>query len=129
MHSIRWRWIAHAYVMTVHHHLSSLSEHPGFGWQSWEGKHWWRTLRAQVPELARMGVTHLWLPPPSASVSPQGYLPSQLFDLNSNYGTAQELRELCRDLLAAGIRWAGPCPSLVLAGGVQTASLRDAGCS
>ena len=92
----------------------------GFGWQSWEGNRWWRQLRAQVPALAAAGITHLWLPPPSASVSAQGYLPGQLSDLNSKYGTAQELRDLCSDLLRAGIRWmlarAGGC-RWVLVGG------------
>ena len=34
-----------------------------------------------------MGITDLWLPPCSASVAPQGYLPSQLFNLDgSKYG-------------------------------------------
>ena len=41
------------------------------------------------------GATHVWLPPPSQSVSPQGYLPGQLYNLNSKYGTAEELRALC----------------------------------
>lgn len=45
-----------------------------------------------------------WLPPPSQSVSPQGYLPGQLYNLKSKYGTEEELRALCADLLAAGIR-------------------------
>ncbi len=29
----------------------------------------------------------LWLPPPSDSVSPQGYLPRDLYDLSSAYGS------------------------------------------
>lgn len=29
------------------------------------------------------GITHLWLPPPSQSVSPQGYLPGQVRPLTS----------------------------------------------
>lgn len=35
-------------------------------------------MRGQVPELAALGITHIWLPPPSASVSTQGYLPGQV---------------------------------------------------
>lgn len=128
--------------------LPSLS---AFGWQSWKDDNWWRTLRGQVPELAASGVTHLWLPPPSQSVSFEGYLPGQvlareeaggrrvdwlqqgiiccnsnqsdamihtalshftpcpstppqLYNLSSRYGTEEELRALCGDLLRAGIR-------------------------
>ncbi|KAI7843850.1 hypothetical protein COHA_002401 [Chlorella ohadii] len=54
----------------------------GFGWQSWQGNAWWRTLRAQVPELAKLG----------------------LYNLSSRYGSEEELRGLCADLLRAGIR-------------------------
>ena len=46
--------------------------------------------------IAAMGVTHLWLPPPSHSVSPEGYLPQKLWDLDdSAYGTEAELKALC----------------------------------
>lgn len=31
----------------------------GFGWQSWQGNAWWRTLRSQVPDLAELGITHM----------------------------------------------------------------------
>lgn len=76
----------------------------GFGWDSCKGQNWWRTLRAQIPNLAAAGVTHVWLPPPSQSVSSEGYLPGQLYSLDSKYGTEAELRALCADLLAAGMR-------------------------
>ena len=37
---------------------------------------------------AALGVTHVWLPPPSQSVSPEGYLPGKLWNLDlSSYGT------------------------------------------
>lgn len=48
-------------------------------------------------------MTHIWLPPPSQSVAIQGYLPSQLYNLDSKYGNKQELKELCTALKAAGI--------------------------
>ncbi len=50
------------------------------------------------------GVTHLWLPPPSQSVAPQGYLPGQLYNLKSAYGTEESLRALNIKLMQAGIR-------------------------
>lgn len=39
------------------------------------------------------GCTHLWLPPPSQSVSAQGYLPGQLYNLDhSKYGNKEQLK-------------------------------------
>ena len=34
---------------------------------------------------------------------PEGYLPQRLYDLNTPYGTAEELKALCAELKAAGI--------------------------
>lgn len=50
------------------------------------------------------GATHVCLPPPSQSVSPQGYLPGQLYNLSSKYGSEEELRALCAALHEAGLR-------------------------
>eukprot|EP00775_Hariotina_reticulata_P009375 gene9375-9538_t len=60
-------------------------------------------VQSKVPQLQAAGITHLWLPPPSHSVSPEGYMPGQLYDLDSAYGTRQQLTELIADLKAAGI--------------------------
>lgn len=46
----------------------------------------------------------MWLPPPSKSVARQGYLPSQLYDLHSAYGTYASLVALNTALLEAGLR-------------------------
>jgi len=79
-----------------------------FGWNSHQkvdGASFWRRLADAAPSIAAAtGATHAWLPPPSASVAPEGYLPGQLFDCNSAYGTAEELRACCAALRAAGIR-------------------------
>jgi hypothetical protein len=48
-------------------------------------------------------VTQLWLPPPSQSVSKQGYLPGQLYDLNTPYGSEAQLRKLLKEARSAGI--------------------------
>ncbi|KAL0021780.1 hypothetical protein WJX79_009864 [Trebouxia sp. C0005] len=55
----------------------------GFGWTSCEQQDWYDQIRLKVPELKEAGFTHIWLPPPSQSVSRQGYLPAQLYNLNS----------------------------------------------
>ena len=43
--------------------------------------------------MASVGFTALWLPPPSDSVSEQGYLPRDLYNLNSRYGSEGDLRD------------------------------------
>lgn len=79
-----------------------------FGWNSHhkgaDGASFWRRLADAAPSIAALGTTHAWLPPPSASVAPEGYLPGQLYDCNSAYGTADELRACCAALRAAGVR-------------------------
>ena len=35
-------------------------------------KEYWRHLKDRVDDLKDLGITHLWLPPPSQSVSPEG---------------------------------------------------------
>jgi hypothetical protein len=62
------------------------------------------TLKLLAPSyLQAAGVSHLWLPPPSQSVSPEGYMPGQLYKLDSCYGSQQQLTELLGKLRDAGI--------------------------
>lgn len=57
-----------------------------YGWAMATGPCWAETFFRQD-----MGITDLWLPPCTASVAPQGYLPSQLFNLDgSKYGNKDE---------------------------------------
>ena len=77
----------------------------GFDWDSHkfgEASHYAQLLE-RVGEIVDGGVTHMWLPPPSNSVSPEGYLPGQLYNLNSAYGTRQELEALLAALTAGGV--------------------------
>lgn len=48
--------------------------------------------------MAAAGYTAIWLPPPSDAVSPQGYLPRDLYCLDSAYGTESELRDCIKEL-------------------------------
>lgn len=49
-------------------------------------------------------MSHVWLPPPSKSVSLEGYLPNQYYDLDSAYGNFESLTSLNKSLLEAGLR-------------------------
>lgn len=79
----------------------------GFNWESWDaGKgDWYSIVANKVDMCADMGITDIWLPPPTQSVAPQGYLPSQLFNLDgSKYGTREKLESLLQKMHDRGIR-------------------------
>eukprot|EP00877_Chromochloris_zofingiensis_P005318 jgi/Chrzof1/14788/Cz09g16070.t1 len=75
----------------------------GFGWCSHKQPGWYNILKSKIPEMKAAGITHLWLPPPSQSVAPEGYLPGQLYNLQSSYGNKEELIALNAALKEAGI--------------------------
>ena len=69
----------------------------GFNWESCDegdrnGKSWYQVLNERVPDIAAAGFTAVWMPPATKSVSRQGYLPTDLYNLNSLYGSEDELR-------------------------------------
>ena len=80
----------------------------GFHWRSCSfgdnnDRSWYAEVRDKVWQMRAAGVDAVWLPPPSHSVAPEGYLPQRLYDLNTPYGTKEELKALCAELKAAGI--------------------------
>ncbi|KAJ6971713.1 hypothetical protein NC653_032288 [Populus alba x Populus x berolinensis] len=78
----------------------------GFNWESCnKAEGWYNSLKNSVPDLANAGITHVWLPPSSQSVAPQGYMPDRLYDLSaSRYGSQDELKSLIGDLKQKGIK-------------------------
>ncbi|KAL1542853.1 putative alpha-amylase 2 [Salvia divinorum] len=74
-----------------------------FNWES--HKHdWWRNLEQKVPDIAKSGFTSAWLPPPTHSFSPEGYLPQNLYSLNSSYGSENLLKALLNKVKTYKIR-------------------------
>jgi len=76
----------------------------GFHWTSWKTSPWWGEVRRRAGELSAAGVDLVWLPPPSDSLSPEGYMPRKLEVLDSSYGTAAQLSVAVKALHGAGIR-------------------------
>eukprot|EP00746_Dinoflagellata_sp_MGD_P123426 gnl/MRDRNA2_/MRDRNA2_58076_c0_seq1.p1 gnl/MRDRNA2_/MRDRNA2_58076_c0~~gnl/MRDRNA2_/MRDRNA2_58076_c0_seq1.p1 ORF type:complete len:855 (+),score=118.50 gnl/MRDRNA2_/MRDRNA2_58076_c0_seq1:96-2660(+) len=77
----------------------------GFHWESQRVGRWYDVVSSHVDEFSKLGITDVWLPPPSKSVDKEGYLPSQLYNLDaSNYGTEIQLVELLAKLHDKGIR-------------------------
>jgi len=66
-----------------------------FTWNSWrtQNKQFFNYLKSKSSEIKDIGIDSVWLPPCSKSVSPQGYMPLNLYDLNSEYGTETELKK------------------------------------
>ncbi|XP_068656894.1 uncharacterized protein [Aristolochia californica] len=78
----------------------------GFNWESWR-RRWYTELTPKAADLSKSGITAVWFPPPTESVAPQGYMPSDLYNLNSAYGSEDELKHCieemhAQDLLALG---------------------------
>ncbi|GFR45415.1 hypothetical protein Agub_g6794 [Astrephomene gubernaculifera] len=76
----------------------------GFAWDSCLQNNWYGTVQSKIPDMQAAGISHVWLPPPSQSVSPQGYMPGQLYNLSSRYGNKEQLTALTQALGRAGMQ-------------------------
>lgn len=79
----------------------------GFNWESHKSRRWYIELKERAAEIASLGFTVIWLPPPTESVSPEGYMPKDLYNLNSRYGGVHELRDLVMRLHEVGVKVLG----------------------
>ncbi|XP_047312838.1 uncharacterized protein LOC124916150 [Impatiens glandulifera] len=73
-----------------------------FNWESWR-RQWYVDLAPKAADLSQCGVTSVWFPPPTESVAPQGYMPSDLYNLNSAYGTEEELKHCIEEMHNHGL--------------------------
>ncbi|KAF8399420.1 hypothetical protein HHK36_015285 [Tetracentron sinense] len=79
----------------------------GFNWESHKSGRWYKELDEKISQLASIGFTIVWLPPPTESVSPEGYMPKDLYNLNSRYGSMEELKILVKRFHEVGIKVLG----------------------
>ena len=70
----------------------------GFHWESHKTEKWYDILNDRVEQIRDAGFTQVWLPPCADSLAPQGYLPRNLYKLDSKYGSAEKLKSLTRKL-------------------------------
>lgn len=68
------------------------------------GQTWYDVVSQNRNIISDAGIDVIWMPPPSNSAAPQGYLPRELNDLNSAYGTETQLRNLISQYHQLGIR-------------------------
>jgi alpha-amylase len=53
---------------------------------------WYNVIKQNTPRIKAAGFTLVWFPPPSKSAADQGYLPSELNNFNSKYGSEADLK-------------------------------------
>ncbi|GAA0152790.1 hypothetical protein Leryth_010649 [Lithospermum erythrorhizon] len=74
-----------------------------FNWES--HKHdWWRNLEKKIFDISKSGFTSVWLPPATHSFAPQGYVPQNLYSLNSSYGSEHLLKALLNKMKQFKVR-------------------------
>eukprot|EP00850_Spirogloea_muscicola_P008783 SM000047S16922 [mRNA] locus=s47:695751:702301:- [translate_table: standard] len=75
-----------------------------FNWESHKCGRWYGKLKAKAEEVARSGMTMVWFPPPAESIAPQGYMPRDLYSLQSRYGNMEQLQQAIQSFQNLGVR-------------------------
>lgn len=78
----------------------------GFHWHSHRGvsaadgsrRSWYRVIRENAERIKAAGFTWVWMPPPSDSLAPEGYIPRRWHRFDASYGTETELRSAIQAL-------------------------------
>lgn len=86
---------------------------------TWDSKHaslsWWKHFEEELPRLAQLGITQVWLPPPNKAAEPngRGYDAYDLWDLGefeqkgtvaTRWGTRDELLSACSVARSLGVQ-------------------------
>lgn len=98
------------YLLWINHYSASAQTGNEIMLQAfnWESKNntqgWWNVLKNNAVEIKNGKFDLVWLPPMSDAASHDGYLPRQLYVLNSKYGTEQQLRDAIAALKANNLK-------------------------
>ncbi|WP_378188382.1 starch-binding protein [Aquimarina sp. W85] len=68
------------------------------------GQTWYDVVTQNRNTIKNAGIDIIWMPPPSDAASPQGYLPRELYNLNSSYGTQDQLKNLINQYHNLGLK-------------------------
>ncbi|TCP24740.1 putative secreted protein (Por secretion system target) [Tenacibaculum skagerrakense] len=71
------------------------------------GQTWFNVVTQNSNEITSAGIDIIWLPPVSDSGAPQGYLPRELYNFNSAYGSETQLRNLINTYHNLGVKIIG----------------------
>ncbi|AXT54333.1 T9SS C-terminal target domain-containing protein [Aquimarina sp. AD1] len=58
------------------------------------GQTWYDVVSSVRNTISNAGIDLIWMPPPSNSAAPQGYLPREINNFDSAYGTTNQLKSL-----------------------------------
>jgi len=75
----------------------------GFNWDS-KNYSWYSLVEGKVADMQASLIDMIWLPPPSDAASDEGYLPRELYKLDSKYGSQAQLKSLISALHSKGIK-------------------------
>lgn len=77
----------------------------GFNWESQSNANgWYNIIASKATDLSATGIDMVWFPPSSDAADNHGYLPRELYNQNSNYGTQAELQAAITALHNNGIK-------------------------
>jgi len=77
-----------------------------WNWESWR-EDFYERVGSQAEWYADLGFSMVWMPPFTDSVSPEGYMPGDLYNLDSKYGSREELQGAIRALQSRGLKVIG----------------------
>lgn len=81
----------------------------GFGWDEYSqpkissAGNYYKFIQSKTNELKAAGFDMIWMPPPSKSSGGVGYIPTELYNFNSTWGSATDLTTTTAGIKAAGM--------------------------
>lgn len=75
----------------------------GFHWNTWQYGTW-NILKNQASNIKNAGFTMVWFPPVSRSTGGTGYLPNEWYNINSDHGSGNQLRDAVSALKSQNVK-------------------------